>query len=238
MARARIWSGRRWASLIIPRNSLMNTPNPSLTASLMHLFPVGCFSAFVVAMAVAVAASHREQVKYNRFLKRTASVSVVPPSGVPPENQESIDAAVEMYSIQVPLWVKGPILDVTSEDRGHMYGGISQGRRLVTIGLPAFSSWGLLGSTIAHEAEIHANQSFIALAAKITMGKLSFGLRAKAAFVFPALKPTNLETMSLDDGYVAAEREAYSHELKSAKRFSLTPHEVRGIEYTLSTLSP
>lgn len=74
--------------------------------------------------------------------------------------------------------------------------------KTVSIGPAAFESWAILGSTLSHELEIHARQSI------------------PMVWVMPFFGV---------NGLVRAEREAYLHEIASAKRFGLTDREVSKI---------
>ena len=67
----------------------------------------------------------------------------------------------------------------------------------------------MLGSTLAHEAEVHGRQNRIAIAVKESLGL---------------------------DAVVAAEREAYEYELANARRFGLTKDEKARIAATLEAV--
>jgi hypothetical protein len=77
----------------------------------------------------------------------------------------------------------------------------------VVVGPTAFSSWSVLGSTLAHEIEVHAHQN-------IRM------IRLGEAFGLPAIR--------------WAETNAYRYEINNARRFGLTRNEVQSIKNTLS----
>ena len=72
----------------------------------------------------------------------------------------------------------------------------------VELGPESFMSWGLLGSTIAHELEIHCEQNLLWLSLQELVGV---------------------------NANVKAEIEAYNHELAQSKRFGLRTFEVRNI---------
>jgi hypothetical protein len=140
-----------------------------------------------------------------------AAVATVPhavPDRAPIPSQRDIDLAMKMFSIRTHKHVVGPTYNKNLSDRGITKGTIDSPTRIVEIGPSAFSSWGMLGSTLAHEIEVHANQSF----AKI------LALDAAAAN---------------QPGTQAAEVEAYRYELKCKDRFGLTNTEVWLIEDTL-----
>ena len=215
----------------------MHATSSKLTAQFAHLFPMACFSVFVIFMVGMVSASHQKRMQYNTYMRKIAAVSVIPPGGIPAQNQESIDAAVELFSIKIPAHVKGPKFDSTLDDRGLTTGGTVQERKFVTIGPAAFTSWSVLGSTIGHETEIHANQSFLAIVTKDRFTDISLAVRKKAAVVFPALKPTARELFD-NEGTWAAEREAYLYEVNSAKRFHLSSNELQSIVQVMNFYYP
>ena len=116
-----------------------------------------------------------------------------------------------MFNIKVPANVKPPFFDPNLEDRG-LTTLRGWGHKLeVSVGPAAFESWGLLGSTLAHEIEIHCNQNFTLIRAMDLVGM---------------------------EGTFNAEREAYNHELKNAKRFHLSEIEQTNIKATLDFYYP
>lgn len=145
----------------------------------------------LLLLALALTACGHEYPRSN--------VIGIAPEGKPPVTQESVLLAMDIYEIQKPASCQGPFYDPTIEDRGltTQYGG--RGEKIVTIGPAAFSSWGVLGSTLAHEFEIHCNQNFLLIRWKDLLGF---------------------------DGSAEAEGEAYFWEVDNAKRFGLTMQEV------------
>jgi len=77
----------------------------------------------------------------------------------------------------------------------------------ILLGPEAFVSWGILGSTLAHEIEIHCKQNVYLIILK--------------------------DLLNLD-GTKYAEREAYSHEINNKERFNLTDEEVNSIEEVMN----
>ena len=134
-----------------------------------------------------------------------------PPSSKPPMTQESIELAMQMFHIEVPQGASYPRLDPNLEDRGltTMNGW---GKDLdVTVGPAAFTSWALLGSTLAHELEVHCRQSFFLIRVKDMIG----------------MKGTD-----------EAEREAYLHELTNSERFHLKTTDQLNIRATMDYYYP
>lgn len=150
-------------------------------------------------LALALAACGHEYPRSN--------VVGIAPDGKPPVTQESIDLAMDLYAIQKPSICDRPYLDPHEENRGLTTQYEHGGQRIVTIGPSAFTSWGVLGSTLAHEFEIHCNQSFFLVGIKNALG----------------LRGTD-----------NAERDAYFHEVDNANRFGLTMGEVNSIVETVN----
>lgn len=121
-------------------------------------------------------------------------VQVVAPAGHPEISQESIDLAIVMFGIKIPNSAEYPVLDRKLTDRGLTTRATFLEKALVSIGPAAFETWGLLGSTLAHELEIHCQQNFLAIYLMDVVGL---------------------------DGTSVAERQAYVHELRNADRFGL-----------------
>lgn len=123
-----------------------------------------------------------------------SQVSVAVLAGEPEMDQDSIDLAMAAYSIRISSMTNWPVFDRNFSDRGLTARGTLSGRSSVSVGPAAFSSWALLGSTLAHEIEVHGEQNFLII-----------GL---------------MDLMRLD-GTGIAERQAYSHEIEGATRFGL-----------------
>ena len=81
------------------------------------------------------------------------------------------------------------------------------GDSTVTIGPAAFTSWAVLGSTLAHELEVHGKQH---LAPVLFASVFGFGDEVSSFY----------------------EREAYDYEVRNSKRFGLTTSEAAGIFLT------
>jgi hypothetical protein len=129
----------------------------------------------------------------------------------PEISQASIDRAIAMYQIQIPKNVKRPVLVKDLVDRGVTLKRSWLSPFEVEIGPNAFLSWALLGSTLAHELEVHCRQSF--------------------AWVKMA------DTIGLD-GTAKAEREAYKYELAQAERFGLSQVDQDLIRITVDYFYP
>ena len=128
------------------------------------------------------------------------------PTSKPDVSQNSIDLAMLAYAIKLPVNCRYPQLDKKLSDRGLTYKKVISPESLVFIGPPAFETWALLGSTIAHEVEVHCNQSFYSIWSKDKLGL---------------------------NGTCKAEREAYQYELDNSKRFNLSAKLFKDIEMTM-----
>ena len=84
-------------------------------------------------------------------------------------------------------------------------------KSLLLNGPVAFESWALLGSTLAHEIEIHCEQSFLLIRLMDTVGF---------------------------SGTLSAEREAYMHEISNRERFNLSEYEIANIRNTMNYFYP
>jgi hypothetical protein len=121
----------------------------------------------------------------------------------PHPGDQAIKRAIKMFAISVPKGI-GPITyDHRLPDRGLTVW--RNGKIRVTIGRKAFASWGILGSTLAHELEVHARQNFRLIAAAEMIG-------------LPGKK--------------WAERQAYDYEISSSRRFRLSQIEIQRIANT------
>lgn len=167
------------------------------------------FLTVMTATLMIVAKLHYNQQLY--FESKLSLVSVTPPQEAPSPSQESIDIAMVLFNITLPPGTKYPSFDPYLEDRGVT---ILQGwgdNFEVKVGPAAFESWGLLGSTLAHEIEVHCRQSFALIRIK--------------------------DLLRLD-GTLMAERDAYLHELRHAERFYLGESEKASIRATMEFYYP
>lgn len=135
------------------------------------------------------------------------------PATSPEKNQKSIDEAIRMFCIRIPSAVHGPFYAESESDRGKIVASAyGLGIRHVQVGPAAFSSWGILGSTLAHETEGHARQPF--------------------------LWKTVLNALVPQMGTRIFERAAYQIEIDQAERFGLSEEEAHGIRSTMEFLYP
>lgn len=126
-------------------------------------------------------------------------------TGTPTISDESVQMAIEAFSIKAPK----TCLPIKINKDATTYRGITERRAWwdsakVTLGAPAFSSWAILGSTLAHEIEAHCAQPFA---------------------IFHAL-----DAIHSDLGTSLAEVLAYNIEAKQKDRFNLSESEVHEVE--------
>ena len=147
----------------------------------------------------------------EQFARDLKSAEVVPPSSKPAMTQESVEIALQLFDIKVPVNTLSPRLDVNLEDRGLTTLNGWGSKLVVTVGPAAFTSWALLGSTLAHELEVHCQQNFAIIRLKDMMGL---------------------------NGTHEAEREAYMHELANSYRFRLKSADQLNIKATMEYYYP
>ncbi len=170
------------------------------------LFMLAIFAAGVVFYGVKE--SELRAAEMNSAGVRFKSVQL---SGEPAPTQSDINEALEAFEIKIPKNVKGPFFSSKLEDRGLTIRKGVLSDAVVYVGADAFSSWALLGSTLAHEIEVHCRQNFLAI---------------------------HFQNISGFDGTGYAEREAYGYELAHAERFGLTHYERDLISSTMMYFYP
>ena len=166
---------------------------------------------FALGLSAVVGYAHTQVAEQRAFNRALTEVAVEAPPSVPSMNQESIDLALVLYSITVPLSAHHQIYDPTLQDRGLTSRRAFMDKAQVSIGSAAFTSWALLGSTLAHELEIHCQQNFLTIYVMDLLGM---------------------------DGTAAAERQAYMHEIDNAKRFGTSTVDAAMIADTVQFYYP
>jgi len=181
-----------------------------LNAASLSMFRILVLS-LVFSAAGGIFLAKQTMDQREQFAKELRAVNVVPPSTKPALTQESIDIALALFDIKVPNNTQHPRLDMTLEDRGLTTLNGWGSKLEVTIGPAAFTSWALLGSTLAHEVEVHCRQNFALIRMKDVMGL---------------------------EGTQQAEREAYLHELANSERFHLKTADQLNIKATMDYYYP
>lgn len=190
-----------------------------------------------VAGILLVGRAWKENLEFHNYEKAMSEVEVIIPLSLPPQNQESIETALTLFSIQVPNTVEGPSYDSELSDRGLTTGGLVLPQKSVTVGPSAFTSWAVLGSTLAHELEVHVPQSFFVVVAQDHLSQWTFEARRIAGKIFPSFAPSAKDLFE-NDGTWKAERDAYMHEIKNAKRFGLSEDELASIWRVMNYFYP
>ena len=168
-------------------------------------------SLLAVIIVTAIYAAAEAMYAEDRVWQEVSEISLPTPLNAPPLTQDSIDLALVLFNIKVPPGAKIPSFDANLADRGiTVQRGVGHPYE-ITIGPAAFTSWGMLGSTLAHEIEVHCNQNFVFIRLLDLIG----------------LEGTNL-----------AEREAYTFEYQHAVRFKLSASELSSIQDTMEFYYP
>ncbi len=176
--------------------------------------------------------SYLEQKNYNNLHSNMEQVSVTFPKEKLEVNQENIDIAMALFSINRNTNTLYPILFPEMQLRGLTVGESFSPKREVYIGNMAFESWGILGSTLAHEIEIHSNQSFLKIEVLNYIDNLKLIPKILFAKAFDHKYESSINS-KINSGTFSAEKEAYEYEMNSKARFNLTNSEVYEIKYTL-----
>jgi hypothetical protein len=173
----------------------------------------GVFISFGIAALVVAKGMADTGERAREFSQTNVNlINARVPYGTPALTQASIKAALDIYAIKLPANnIKGPYFDPKLKDRGVTIRHGVGSDPIVYIGSEAFTSWGLLGSTLAHEIEVHCRQNFLAI---------------------------HLQNIAGFDGTGAAEREAYRYELANSSRFGLAQYDQDLIRSTMSYFYP
>jgi hypothetical protein len=177
----------------------------------------GMLLGLFVSLSIGGAIVAHGAYEANARLKETASIRQAPsnvnlPAGRPVIGQAAIEFAMRAFAIKMDSdSITGPFYDSSLEDRGMTLRRGLASPAVVMIGREAFASWGLLGSTLAHEIEVHCRQNFLAI---------------------------HLQNLAGFDGTGAAEREAYRYELVNAERFGLGHYDRELIRSTMTYFYP
>ena len=201
------------------------------------LIPVSAALIFLVASILLMALAgkeHAEQVSFANAM-RAVPVKVELPRPLP--SQESVDVAMAAFGVDLEANVNSPIFDGSLSDRGLTAGGTLDVRRSIWVGPAAFISWGVLGSTLGHEIEVHGQQSFLAILIMDGVADLRRGFSAlvSAETAAASAKKESVEALW---GTWRAERTAYLYEVSSADRYGLTSEEVGSIRQVMEYYYP
>ncbi len=204
-------------------------------ASCLLVVLAGAAGALIAAQKPA-AIEQKALETYELELKK---VRVSPPERAPEPSQQDIDLAMALYSIRLPRGLQSPAFDPALEDRGLTTGSSLLGPQHVTIGPAAFSSWPLLGSTLAHEVEVHGQQNFFRIVLEDEFfGALTTWSASGRALAGSFADAGQGRSLCSACGTLGAEREAYQYEIQNAQRFGLSELEIRLIRQVMDTYYP
>ncbi|KAB8029117.1 hypothetical protein [Fluviispira multicolorata] len=178
---------------------------------------------FLSCMFYCLTVNFTEKEKYSHIQKNLIKVPVLFENKSPLKNNQSIKLAMALFSIDKNKNVIHPIYDPTLEYRGLTLGKVFSEKRLVYIGDSAFESWGLLGSTLAHEVEVHGKQSFIKIEFINFLYQVLINIRNYLFKYEHKIEYNNY-------GTYLAEREAYNYEIKNKNRFLLNQNEEKSLK--------
>ena len=186
---------------------------------------------FLFSLFTCLIFHYKEFQSFKETQNSMMKIPVIYPKERPKDPQNDLALAMALFSINTPENVCYPSYSYNLPYRGLTRGNSFLPKKEVIIGEMAFTSWGILGSTLAHEIEIHGNQSFL----KIEFLNFLYSyIQNNSKFVssiFPSFDIMTYENMGL--GSYLAEKEAYSYEINSDKRFNLKIKEVLAIKNTL-----
>ncbi len=218
-------------------NTVVSRRSPSSMASIAELIPTFFAVVFAALSVVVFALLFIERQELRAYKANMLAVQVTMDIPRPTPSQEATDIAMAAFSIDGGVHVNWPIFDAGLEDRGLTSGGTFDISRTIHVGTPAFTSWGVLGSTLGHEIEIHGNQSFIAIIALDGLSRIQQNALTLLASDQDKTKARkNMEDISW--GTAKAERKAYIYEASSAKRYGLQPDEVASILAVMDAYYP
>lgn len=193
------------------------------------------FGAYIVLANAEVA---DDTLARTAYLSDIRGINLEVPPDVPAMTQAAVDAAIEMFAIDVPADTQAPQFDKELFDRGLTSGNLLGQQKTILVGPAAFTSWGILGSTLGHEAEVHARQSFLKIVVYDKWYQFKASLNSTLEQTMTAKASNNKKFPSeglVSPGTLAAEQEAYIFELDSALRFGLTHRETRAIRHVMDT---
>ena len=186
---------------------------------------------FISSLFYCVFLHFNETKNYKYIQKNMAKIPVVYPNDKPNQPNKDIDLAIALFSIDISENTNYPIYNPNLPYRGLTTGDAFFPEKQVIIGDMAFTSWGILGSTLAHEIEIHCNQSFLNIE---FLNFLYLVIKYPEDFILKIYPKLNIPLYdNLGYGSYLAEKEAYMYEINSMNRFNLSQKEVIAIKNTL-----
>ena len=186
---------------------------------------------FLVSLFTFLILHFKEFKSFKNIQNSMMKIPVNYPKERPKRQEKDIALAMALFSINIPENVCYPTYSYNLPYRGLTRGNSFFPQKEVIIGEMAFTSWGILGSTLAHEIEIHGNQSFLKIEFLNFLYSYIQNNNKFIYSIFPSFEIVPYENMGL--GSYLAEKEAYSYEINSDKRFNLKIKEILAIKNTL-----
>lgn len=146
-----------------------------------------------------------ENKKYE-LLDHSVNAEILTPINI---NQKSILLAMNAYSIKAPKECMNPSLNLDLEDRGITVKQPWKDDYTVEIGPLAFENWSVLGSTLAHEIEVHCNQNFVLINLLNIVGLDGTGFAERSAYNYEIVNQDRFGTSSQDILSLNSIREHY-----------------------------
>lgn len=186
---------------------------------------------FVSSLFYCLLMHFKEFNNYNNIQQTMVEIPVIFPDKMPDKVTENIGIAMALFSIDIPENVNYPDYIPDLPYRGLTTGDAFFPNKQVSIGDMAFTSWGILGSTLGHEIEVHGKQSFLKIEFLNFLQPFLKFPEEIILKIFPSLSFSFYGDLGF--GSYLAEKEAYTFEMNSMKRFHLTTKEVFAIKDTL-----
>ncbi|WP_186645489.1 hypothetical protein [Fluviispira vulneris] len=195
------------------------------------IFRIAPILLFISIMFYCLLLNYREKRQYENIQENLIEIPVLYPSSPPEKSNRCIQLAMALFSIDKNKNSKQPVYDPNLNVRGLTSGMIFSPKKNIYIGDEAFENWGLLGSTLAHEVEIHGNQSFVKI--EFINFLYHYFYEIEYNLLNKLLYNNDFRYQNKKIGTIKAEKEAYKYELKSKKRFSLNAQNEKSLQYIL-----
>ncbi|BBH52089.1 hypothetical protein JCM31447_05260 [Fluviispira sanaruensis] len=223
----RIWTA--YSADILNKKMKLNKTNK--TDIFYTLFKIVPFILFLSIMFYCLILNYNEKNQYKIMQENLIEVPVLYPSTAPEKNNQCILLAMALFSIDKNKNSMQPVYDPSLNVRGLTSGMIFSPKKNIYIGDEAFENWGLLGSTLAHEVEIHGNQSFVEI--EFINFLYHYVYEFKYNLLLHLINKSDVQYKNKKIGTIKAEKEAYKYELKSKNRFSLNAQNEKSLQYIL-----
>ena len=186
---------------------------------------------FISSLFYCLFLHFKEKRDYNEIQNNMIKIPVIYPHEKPNQPTKDIDLALALFSINIPENTIYPVYSPDLPYRGLTTGDALFPTKHVFIGDMAFTSWSILGSTLGHEIEIHCNQSFLKIEFLNFLYLIMKYPEELITKIFPSISMQKYDNLGY--GSYLAEKEAYSYEVKSKRRYHLNTNEVIAIKNTL-----